>query len=184
MANPDPLDLSRVVVIGSTGAGKSTFGRDLARRTGADFIELDALHWMPDWTPEDPERLRQKVSAATDAPCWVAAGGYSVLRDIVWARATAVVWLDYSFPRIQWRLTKRTVSRIVTGEELWNGNRETFRQAFLSRDSLFVWLLKTYRRNRQKYGERLSDEFPDLTSVRFRRPSAAQEWLEAAPRAN
>ena len=175
----DALDLSRVVVIGSTAAGKSTFGRQLADRTGAAFIELDALHWIPNWTPEDPDRLRLKVSNATEAPRWVAAGGYSVLRDIVWGRASSVVWLDYSFPRIQWRLTKRTVTRIATGEELWNGNRETFRNAFLSRDSLFVWLIKTYRSNRRKYHERLTDEFPDLASIRFRRPSAAQEWLDA-----
>ncbi len=55
---------------------------------------------------------------------------------------------------------------------------------FLSRDSLFVWLVKTYRRNRQKYGERLTREFPDLASVRFRRPADAQQWLEALPTKN
>jgi len=173
-------DLSRVVVIGSTGAGKSTFGSSLATRLGSPFIELDALHWLPGWTPEEPERLRLKVDRATAAPRWVLAGGYSVIRDISWGRATMIVWLDYSFPRILGRLTTRTVRRVITGEELWNGNRETVRKAFFSRDSLFVWLAKTYRRNRRRYSRRLAEEFPDVAVLRFRAPRDADRFLESA----
>jgi hypothetical protein len=34
---------------------------------------------------------------------------------------------------------KRTIRRAWKREELWNGNRESFRLAFLSRDSLLLW---------------------------------------------
>lgn len=47
------------------------------------------------------------------------------MRDIVWSKAEAVVWLDYSFPRVFWQLTHRTFRRWWQQEELWNGNRES-----------------------------------------------------------
>ncbi|MBA2384239.1 MAG: hypothetical protein H0V68_06195, partial [Actinobacteria bacterium] len=46
------------------------------------------------------------------------------------------------------RLWRRTVRRIRTREELWNGNRESWRNAFLGRESLFAWAIRTERRNR------------------------------------
>lgn len=168
----------RAVVVGVTSAGKSTFGASLAQRIGAEFIELDALHWQPHWTPQDPDRFREVVDEATSAPRWVAAGGYSIVRDLTWGRADLLIWLDYSFPRVLWRLTRRTVARVVRREQLWNGNQETFRGAFLSRDSLFVWLLKTYWSRPKAYEQRLRDEFPDLPVVRFKNPREAQRWLD------
>lgn len=41
---------SRVVIVGTSGAGKSTLARALAKRLGVADIELDALHWEPQWT--------------------------------------------------------------------------------------------------------------------------------------
>src|SRR5262249_18611627 len=46
-----PAHLARVVVIGTSGAGKTTFAGRLASRLGTAHIELDALHWGHDWTP-------------------------------------------------------------------------------------------------------------------------------------
>lgn len=54
------------------------------------------------------------------------AGNYGRVRDLLWPRADTIVWLDYAFPLVLGRLTARTVRRAVTGEILWNGNRETF----------------------------------------------------------
>lgn len=38
-------DRNRIMVIGSGGAGKSTFARELAKRTGLPLIHLDMHHW-------------------------------------------------------------------------------------------------------------------------------------------
>jgi len=44
----------RVVVTGMAGAGKSTFSRALAARTGLDLIHLDLHFWQPGWVaPEE-----------------------------------------------------------------------------------------------------------------------------------
>ena len=101
----------RIVVIGSTSSGKSTLAKQLADRFNYDFIELDALHWEADWKEASLEDFRARVEAAIQAQAWVVAGNYHVVRDLVWSKAEAVIWLDYSLWRIFWQLTRRTFKR-------------------------------------------------------------------------
>jgi adenylate kinase family enzyme len=120
------------------------------------------------------------VSEAVDGDVWVVDGNYSKSRDIVWPRADTAVWLDFSLWVILWRLLRRTIARTLTQEELWSGNRERVRTAFLSRDSLFVWALQTYRRRRRSYPLLLSrPEHAHLAVVRLRSPRAAAVWVAA-----
>jgi adenylate kinase family enzyme len=109
---------------------------------------------------------------------WVVDGNYSAVRDIVWARADTVVFLDYPFRLVLRRLLKRTLRRSLYQEELWNGNRETFRQSFFSRDSILVWLLRTYSQKRKKYPILFQrPEYAHLAIVQLRSPKAAEQWL-------
>ncbi len=41
--------MRRIVVIGTSGSGKTTLARELAGRLNVPHIELDALHWKPNW---------------------------------------------------------------------------------------------------------------------------------------
>jgi adenylate kinase family enzyme len=171
-------DLQRVVVIGVTGAGKTTFARDLAFRLGYPHIEMDAIYWLPNWVERPVEDFREKISTALLGDQWTTDGNYSKVRDIVWGRADTVVWLDYPLWLILWRLLRRTLTRILRQEELWNGNRETFRN-HMSRDSLFVWALKTYHRRRREYPLLFQQsEYAHLTIVRLHSPRSAQAWLD------
>jgi adenylate kinase family enzyme len=173
-----PPSSRRVVVVGSTGAGKTTFARALAAALGVLHIELDALHWGPDWTPVPAEMFRAQVIAATDGLGWVVDGNYSVVRDVLWPRADTLVWLDYAPWVIARRLLRRTARRVLRREELWNGNRESLWKQFFSRDSLFLWAMRTYHRRRREYTALLRrPEYAHLRVVRLRTPGAAEQWL-------
>ncbi|MBN1179738.1 MAG: adenylate kinase [Anaerolineae bacterium] len=169
----------RIVVVGTTGSGKTTLAGQLARRIGCPHVELDALHWEPNWTEAPLERFRARTCEALSGACWVTDGNYSKVRDIVWGRADTLVWLDYSLAVVFWRLFRRAVRRIATQEELWGGgNRETFRKQFLSRDSLFVWALKTYRRRKREYATLpVQPEYAHLRVIRLRSPRETAAWL-------
>ncbi len=93
-------DLARVVVVGSSCAGKTTLARSLARRSRVPHTELDSLYWGPGWTPVPPEEFRSRVRDVAAEPSWIVDGNYSVVRDIVWSRATALIWLGLSFPLV------------------------------------------------------------------------------------
>jgi adenylate kinase family enzyme len=146
----------RIVIVGTSCSGKSTLARRLAARLGRPFIELDALYWGPDWTPHAD--FRERVTRAVEADAWIVAGNYSVVRDLVWTRATAIVWLNLPFPLVLVRALRRTVGRIITGEELYNGNRESFQSAFLRRDSILLWVITTYHRNKRRFRRELTAE--------------------------
>jgi len=175
-----PFPYTKIVVIGATGSGKSTLAERLAQKIHGDFIELDALHWEPNWQEAPLEVFRARVSQATQAPAWVAAGNYQVVRDLVWSQAEAVIWLDYSFPRVLSQLACRIFKRWWYQEELWNGNREKLWWHFKlwSDESLFKWLFKTYWRRKREYPILLAQpENQHLTVTRFRQPQETEKWL-------
>ncbi len=170
----------RIVVVGSTCAGKTTLARRLSALLDIPHVELDALNWEPNWVAAQVEVFRQRVEDAVAGDAWVVDGNYTAVRDLVWPRATELIWLDYPLRTLLWRLLRRTLRRTLTGEELWNGNREQFRVQFLSSDSLFLWLLRTYwQRRRTTYLDIGLPERSNLEAVRLRSPRATRDWLSA-----
>ena len=171
------LSYQRISVVGTIGSGKTTFARKTSKLLDAPHIELDALHWEPNWAEAPNDLFRERVKQSIQGDTWVADGNYHQVRDIVWSRADTVVWLDYPFRTIIARLTRRTLRRIRTHEQLWNGNQEHLRGLF-TRDSVFLWAIRTYRRRRRQYPILLSrSENSHLTVVRLRSPREATEFL-------
>ena len=167
--------MRRVLIVATAScSGKTTLGRELARRLDVPFVELDALHHGPNWTEATSEELRTRVEPVVAEEGWVIDGGYwGKLGDLVLRNADLVVWLD--LPVRVWlpRLVRRTVGRVVRREELWNGNRESVRNVFFSRGSLIWYSLSNHRRHRRDYPERLAPY--DL--VRLRTPKEVERWL-------
>ncbi len=168
----------RISIVGTTGSGKTTLARQVAQRLQIPHIELDALHWEPNWTSVSDDRLRKRVAEALSGDRWVIDGNYGQVRDLVWQRADTVVFLDYPFGVVLQRLWRRTLRRSLRQEHLWNGNRETFLKSFLSRDSILLWMLRTYWQNRRKYPALVQQPaYTHLTMVHLRSPSLTQAWL-------
>jgi adenylate kinase family enzyme len=92
----------RVSVVGNSGSGKSTVAAALAAALGVPHLELDGVFHQPGWEPLPADSFRAVVAAAVAGDGWVLDGNYSAVRDLVWARADTVVWLD---------LPRRTVMR-------------------------------------------------------------------------
>lgn len=165
----------RVVVIGSSGSGKTSLAAALAAQHGIPHIELDALHWAENWQARPVETFRALVQEAAAAPNWIADGNYSAVREQLWQRATHIVWLDYSRFTITRRIWWRTLSRLVTREPLWAGNREDWRTTFFSRESILVWSWQGVTKNRVRYRElQASGAYPHLQWLVLRHPREAQ----------
>ena len=87
----------RIAVVGSSGSGKSTLAKRLAGDLGLPHIELDAINWQAGWkdlNSHDPDEFVRRVAAAVGQDAWVSDGNYGKVRDLVWNRATHLVWLD------------------------------------------------------------------------------------------
>jgi len=128
--------------------------------------------------------FQERVARAVEGDMWVIDGNYAGrgAQGLVMPRADTVIWLDPPLRVIFARLLLRALRRIRSGEELWpgTGNRETFRNQFFSRDTLFWWAIKTHSRRRHALPQVLArPEYAHLVVHRFRRDSDAEVWLSA-----
>jgi adenylate kinase family enzyme len=168
----------RINVKGTSGSGKSTFARELARRLEVPYVELDSLHHGPNWAEPTNEEFRARVREAMDAAPdgWVIHGNYEQkLGDTVIGPADTIVWLDLPLRLKLRRLWGRTIHRIRDDVELWSGNKESWRGAFWGRDSLFGWTLRTHFGQRRDWSRRYGG---DPRFVRLRSVREAREWLD------
>jgi adenylate kinase family enzyme len=169
----------RVNVKGISGSGKSTFAAELARRLDLPYIELDALHHGPNWAEPTAEEFRGTVQTAMDsAPDgWVIDGNYEAkLDDTLTGAADTIVWLDLPLGLKLRRVARRTRTRIRDDVELWNGNKESWRNALWGRESLFAWMIRGHFRHRRDW-PRLYGSDPRF--VRLRSVAEARRWLDA-----
>src|SRR5436189_6454500 len=110
------MDLgTRLVVVGTSGSGKTTIAARLAALLAVPNVELDALQHGPNSEQATEAQLRERAAAATTGDGWVVDGNYSAVRDVVWPRATTIVWLHYDrgvgMRRVLWRSVERARRR-------------------------------------------------------------------------
>ncbi len=170
--------MRRIVVLGSTGSGKTTMAKQLSERLGIPHVELDGFRWDPNWTETSNEVFRARVAEAVKAEAWIMDGNYGFARDLTWPLADTAVWLDFSFPLVFLRLTRRIIRRSVFREKLWNGNVETGWKHFLTKDSLYLWLVKSHWRRRRQLVQYMAEpKYRHIDFIRLRSARKARKWL-------
>jgi adenylate kinase family enzyme len=173
----------RSYVVGTSGSGKSTIARQLARVLGIPYLELDGVFHQPDWQPLPVSEFQDLVRRLTREDGWVIDGNYSAVRDIIWERADTVVWFDLPRSTVMRQIIWRTIRRAVTREELWNGNREPLLN-FLSRDpekSVISWAWHKHAHYHVRYSAASSDPVNShITFVRLKNRADARRLVEGA----
>jgi adenylate kinase family enzyme len=129
--------MRRAVILGCSGAGKSTFARALGAKLGVPVVHLDALFRCPGWVEPEPAAFRAAVAAAVAGDAWVTDGNFANRTfDLRLPRADAVIFLHQ--PR--WLCVFRILWRWLTAfgrrrPDLAEGCEENFDWDFF----LWVW---------------------------------------------
>jgi adenylate kinase family enzyme len=166
-------------VIGSSGSGKSTLARALAAATGAPLVELDALQHGPGWAPR--ATFAEDVDEATRGPMWIVDGNYGAVRELLWSRADAVVWLDLPRWLVEWRVVRRSAARWIERTELWNGNREPSPLRWLDPEHPIRWSWEKHHEYRTLYAGRFADPaWSHLARIRLRTRAEVLAFLLSA----
>jgi adenylate kinase family enzyme len=140
----------RILVYGVTGSGKSTLAARIGARIGLPYHAVDELTWEPGWVPVSEQIQRERIGAICAGDEWVLDSAYGIWLDLPLARADLVVGLD--LPRLVSlsRLFRRTLRHVLRRDPTCNGNVETVRNAFFSRDSILVWHFRSFTRKRTR----------------------------------
>lgn len=146
----------KIAVVGTTGSGKSTLASQLGNELDLPWIELDSLFHLPNWEEESTERFRVKLSSAMDMGIasrggWIVDGNYtSKVGDLVVSQADVVFYFNLPRAVVLYRVLKRSLMRSLRKQELWHGNRESFRNLFSVKPerNVVLWSFRTHKRRR------------------------------------
>jgi adenylate kinase family enzyme len=173
----------RVVIYGPSGSGKSTLSRALGAKLGLPVLELDSVfHAHPNWVDLSTEEFRAAVSEylAAHPDAWVIDGNYTHVRDLILPLAETAIWLNLRWRTVYRRLAWRTISRAFVGKELWNGNRESLRQTFLTKDSMLWWGIHAWKPHHQRMPVVIAGANRSARVYRLRTPGQVRYLLANA----
>lgn len=175
-----PRHPRRVLVAGTSGAGKTTLAARLSLVLGLRHVEIDALFHGPGWTPR--ETFVADVEAFTAQPGWVTEWQYGQVRPLLAERADLLVWLDLSRARVMRQVTARTVRRHWRRQVLWNGNVEPpLWTIFTDPEHVVRWAWTTHGKSARRI-QALRERRPDLDIVRLTNWHEVRDWLDGAVR--
>lgn len=169
--------MKKVIVIGTTGSGKSTFASQLAKKIEASYVSLDLLFWKADWQGSTDEEFIEKIRHAIATESWIVDGNYSRTQEVTWPQADTIIWIDLPFWLTFYQCLARAINRALSKNELWpgTGNVESFSR-ILSKDSILLWLIKTYKRNKVRYEQKQQEA--EASGLRFHRLCSRKEMRE------
>ena len=179
--------VSRIVVVGNSASGKTTVARRIGHALDLPCLELDAVFHQPGWTELSNNEFQTAVANFVAANEWVVDGNYTShgMGEVVWPRADTIVWLDMPKAVVMRWVIARTLRRVLTREELWNGNREPWTNLY-HRDperNIVVWAWTRFDHVREKYVTCMTDGTWDHASVhRLRIPRDVDDFLASIER--
>ena len=164
--------MKRVLVIGSGGAGKSTFARRLGRKLGLPVVHLDVCFWRPGWVETPKEEWRRTVEGLCAREAWVMDGNFSGTLAERLAACDTVVFLDRPRVVCVWRALKRlAMYRNARRPDMAEGCGEKFDLKFLH------WIWTYPSRSRPKVLARIEEFAAGKRVVRLRSDAEVERFL-------
>ena len=173
--------MKRVSVIGISASGKSTIAKRLAHLLHCPHYELDAMYFLPGWESRDKDEFVAMVEEISAGERWVIDGSYVewTVKGPIWKRADTVVWLRLSRAATMRQLLGRSLRRVVTRQELWNGNRERLQTLLDPKKSIITDVWSRYRKYNRDFERHCRDpRFSHINFVVLRSRKEISRWLD------
>ena len=165
------FDVDRVLVLGSSGSGKSTFAQQLGKKLNIEVIHLDSHYWQPDWTDTPDEEWKQKISQLLEKESWIMDGNYTSTLAQRLEYADTVIFLDLNRVKCLWRCVDRYLKyRGENRPELAAGCNEKIDKDFLK----WIW---NYPRDVKPRIMELLGNHPERQVIMLRGSKGINEFL-------
>jgi adenylate kinase family enzyme len=96
--------LTRIVIIGNSGSGKSRLARSLSAFYSLPVVHLDHLFWMPGGFNEkrSKDEVIREVEQKRKDNSWIIEGVFGELAELFLPRTQAIIYLD-----VDWAICQR-----------------------------------------------------------------------------
>ena len=163
---------NKIVVVGVSAVGKSTFSRKLAEKLNLPLTLMDSIMWKPGWEYIGDEATVGKLDEISNNPEWIIEGYISKeARGFLFSRADTIIYLDYSPLTSSWRYIKRWWNHRVNPRPELQGSPEKFSFKFLK----LVWT-KGEAISLKRF---LREVEPQSKIITLRSPRETKQFLEA-----
>lgn len=167
----------KIAIIGSGGAGKSTFARKLGQDLNQKVYHLDALFWKPNWALVPRVEQIQVQNDLVQQKDWIIDGNYGATIDIRLHAADTIIFLDYPRVICLYRAIKRTIQyRKQSRPDMGEGCEERFDLTFLK------WIWEYPKTKRPETMSKLQQLSSRKHIVILKSPREARRYLEAVSR--
>jgi adenylate kinase family enzyme len=165
--------MQKILIIGSSGAGKSTFARRLGDITGIEVVHLDKIYWRPNWVEMPKDEWRETVARLLDGSGWIMDGNYGGTMEMRLAACDTVIFLDIPRLTCTWRIIKRIIEyRDGMRPDIGDGCPERFDWEFLR------WTWNYPKRSKPAVEERLAKLDETKRIYRLRSKVAIERFLQ------
>ena len=183
MNEDGPLLGRRIVVWGVTGSGKTTLAKRLGLALDLPVVELDGIRHATGWDSADWDDFRAILSDRLDhyTDGWVLEGSYSAVHDTYVPRTDTLLWIHLPWRVSFWRLFRRTIARAWGQKPLYteNGPHESWRQSFLSKNSILWWSISMHRERERTIPARIASLPPAIRVHELRSPREVEALLRS-----
>lgn len=168
--------MKRVVVMGASGAGKSTFSEELAAAVGASHIDRDRF-WSDSVPMESPE-YGAAIEKAISVDTWVFDGMPYYVEDLVFPRVDTVVCLDYPKRVVMSRVIRRSLKQSLLRQQVGVHSPQPFKD-WRKAEHPVRWAWSTYLERREQMGDWANrPEVRHAKWILLKSPQQASRWLE------
>lgn len=163
--------MERILIIGSNGAGKTTFAKKLSAATGLPLVHIDKLYWRGCWEVAPPEEFERAVLQEARHPRWIIEGNNIRTLHQRLPFADTVFWFEFPPMLCLWNILKREI-------RYFRKARPDMPEGCISKLSLRflrdIWNFN--RKNHMRIESALSD-FPHVHVIRFTNYTQMRKYL-------
>jgi adenylate kinase family enzyme len=170
--------MKRIVIVGTSGCGKTTLGKRISKILNIPFIDLDEYFWLPNWQEREEGEFERIVKELITKEEWIICGNFTKVRPLIWDEADTIIWLDYSFFRCMFQVLLRSFRRSFFKELCCNGNYESLSRTFFSKHSILLHIITTFKKRRENYSRIFNNKVKGKSYLRFANPKETYEWLK------
>ncbi len=158
--------MKKVLVLGCSGSGKSTFSIKLHEKTKIPLYHLDNIWWKADRTHISRDEFDERLSDLVSQDSWIIDGDYSRTYEKRVAACDTIFFLDYG---------QKVCMEGITGRV--GQDRPDMPWTEDTLDPELVELVKNYEAENKPMLRELFSKYNDKNVITFHTRKEAEKWM-------